>query len=184
MTIDYAILGMLSWQPLTGYDIKKIIQESPFFYWSGNNNQIYKSLVQLLEKNLVVNEVKHQESAPSKKIYSITELGLKELENWIINTNVEVPEFKKQFLIQLTWSGRLDINEVELLLSKYEAEVKKYISMYKEEQRREKHFKDRTNQEYFIWKMLYENMIMSYENELKWIEKVKEGLLNNLNKGN
>lgn len=31
MTIDYAILGMLSWQPLTGYDIKKIIQESPFF---------------------------------------------------------------------------------------------------------------------------------------------------------
>ena len=56
--------------------------------------------------------------------------------------------------------------------------------MYKEKQRREKHFKDRTNQEDFIWKMLYENMIMSYENELKWIEKVKEGLLNNLNKGN
>ncbi|WP_195431118.1 helix-turn-helix transcriptional regulator [Clostridium sp. D46t1_190503_E9] len=179
MTIDYAILGMLSWQPLTGYDIKKIIQESPFFYWSGNNNQIYKSLVKLLEKDLVVNEVKHQEGAPSKKIYSITELGVKELENWIINTNVEVPEFKKQFLIQLAWSGRLELNEVETLLSKYELEVKEYISMYKEEQRREKHFKDRTNQEYFIWKMLYENMIMSYENELNWIEKVRKGLLNN-----
>ena len=56
--------------------------------------------------------------------------------------------------------------------------------MYKEEQRREKNFKDRSNTEYFIWKMLYENMIMSYENELRWIEKVREGLLNNLYKEN
>lgn len=177
MTIDYAILGMLSWQPLTGYDIKKIIQESPFLYWSGNNNQIYKSLVQLLDNNLVINETKHQEGAPSKKIYSITELGIKELEKWIVDTNVEVPELKKQFLIQLSWSGRLEVKEIEKLLLKYETEIEKYIAMYKEEQKREKHFKNRPKHEYFIWKMLYENMIMSYENELKWIEKVRDGLL-------
>ena len=31
MTIDYAILGMLSWQPLTGYDIKKSFKSPHFF---------------------------------------------------------------------------------------------------------------------------------------------------------
>lgn len=67
------------------------------------------------------------------------------------------------------------------MLSKYEEEVEKYISLHKEEQRREKYFKGRSKQEYFIWKMLYENMIMSYENEIKWIEKVREGLSINLN---
>lgn len=177
MTIDYAILGMLSWQPLTGYDIKKIIQDSPFLYWSGNNNQVYKSLVQLLDNNLVTNEIRHQDGAPSKKIYSITELGRKKLESWIIDTKVEVPEFRKQFLIQLAWSGQLELKEIEKLLLKYEMEIEKYIAMYKEEQKREKHFKNRSKKDYFIWFMLYENIIMSYESELKWIKKVKNGLL-------
>ena len=44
MIIDYAILGLLSWKPLTGYDVKRVMQDSPFLYWSGNNNQIYKAL--------------------------------------------------------------------------------------------------------------------------------------------
>lgn len=178
MTIDYAILGMLSWQQLTGYDIKKIIQDSPFLYWSGNNNQIYKSLIKLLDKNLVINETIHQDGAPSKKIYSITELGMKELEKWIIDTNVEVPEFRKQFLIQLAWSGQLESKEIQKLLLKYEEEIKKYIAMHKEEQKREKYFKNRSKKDYFIWTMLYENIVMSYESELKWIEKVRDGLLN------
>ena len=45
MSIEYAILGLLSWKPFSGYDLKKIIAESEVYYWSGNNNQIYNSLV-------------------------------------------------------------------------------------------------------------------------------------------
>ena len=40
MAIRYAILGLLSWRPFTGYDLKKMIGDSVFLYWSGNNNQI------------------------------------------------------------------------------------------------------------------------------------------------
>ena len=40
MTIKYAMLGFLSWRPLAGYDIKKLMVDSPVLYWSGNNNQI------------------------------------------------------------------------------------------------------------------------------------------------
>ncbi len=50
MQIDYAILGLLSWKPLTGYDVKRVMQDSPFLYWSGNNNQIYKALTKLRTK--------------------------------------------------------------------------------------------------------------------------------------
>ena len=35
MMIDHAILGLLSWKPLTGYDVKRVMQDSPFLYWSG-----------------------------------------------------------------------------------------------------------------------------------------------------
>lgn len=62
---------------------KKMIEDSSFMHWSGNNNQIYKSLVQLLEDGWVTHEVQHQESSPSKKIYTITDKGLAELRNWL-----------------------------------------------------------------------------------------------------
>ena len=44
MTLEYAILGLLSWKPFSGYDLKKIFSDSPIYYWSGNNNQIYRTL--------------------------------------------------------------------------------------------------------------------------------------------
>jgi PadR family transcriptional regulator AphA len=59
MSIKLAILGILSWETSTGYDLKKIIEDSSAMYWSGNNNQIYKTLVQLLGEELVTNEVQH-----------------------------------------------------------------------------------------------------------------------------
>ncbi|RPI32756.1 MAG: DUF4180 domain-containing protein, partial [Chloroflexota bacterium] len=42
MDIKFAILGYLSWRPFSGYDLKKLFADSAAFYWSGNNNQIYR----------------------------------------------------------------------------------------------------------------------------------------------
>ncbi len=66
MTIDYAILGLLSWKPLSGYDLKKLFSDSSILYWSGNNNQIYKALIQLHQDGLVSQETQLQESLPAK----------------------------------------------------------------------------------------------------------------------
>ena len=69
MSIQYAILGLLSQQPLTGYDLKKIFVEEETFYWSGNNNQIYRTLVKLHEAALVTQEVHHQETAGTNRYF-------------------------------------------------------------------------------------------------------------------
>ena len=68
MDLRSAILGLLSWQPASGYDLKRIISDSDIFYWSGNNNQIYKSLLELLKEGLVTYQVQLQDSLPAKKI--------------------------------------------------------------------------------------------------------------------
>ncbi|MBA3075528.1 MAG: PadR family transcriptional regulator, partial [Anaerolineae bacterium] len=72
MDLQSTILGLLSWKPFSGYDLKGIISESDLFYWSGNNNQIYKILLELQQAGLVTFEVHEQESLPAKKIYSVT----------------------------------------------------------------------------------------------------------------
>ncbi|MNE74001.1 Transcriptional regulator PadR-like family protein [compost metagenome] len=54
-------------------------------YWSGNNNQSYKALIELLNEGYVTNEVQHQENLPSKKIYTITAAGQQELRRWVLS---------------------------------------------------------------------------------------------------
>lgn len=175
MSIYYAILGILSYKPLTGYDLKKIIQDSPFMHWSGNNNQIYKSLLELLEEGWVTSEIHHQESSPSKKIYTITKEGLAELKEWVLSTS-EVPEFKKTFLIQLAWADLLNDTELNTLLTEYENKIKMQLVFQKEYIRRENFAPGRTKREKCLWDSIDDNLISSYENELNWIQKVRRVL--------
>lgn len=175
MNIRCAILGLLSWKPSTGYDLKKIFEESSILYWSGNNNQIYRTLIQLHNDGLVDSQVQHQESSPSRKVYSITDKGQAELRQWILSTP-EAPEFKKSFLIQLAWADRLSKEELDGLLSKYEEEIKIQLALQQEKRKRGIYVPNRTPRETYIWDMIFENIISSYRNELAWIGKIRREL--------
>src|SRR5512136_2285099 len=128
MSIEYAILGLLNLRPLTGYDIKKMFAGSAVIYWSGNNNQIYTTLVKLHENELVSVEVELHADRPSRKIYSITAKGQAELKKWLLS-EPEPPQLKNPFLIQLAWADHLDPDELDTLLEKYEAEMQMQLSM-------------------------------------------------------
>lgn len=173
MSIKHAILGILSWKPSTGYDLKKVFEESSIMYWSGNNNQIYKTLIQLLDDGLVTNEVLHKESSPSKKLYTITREGSSALKEWVLSTP-ELPEFKKTFLVQLAWADQLDEKELDDLLSRYENEINIQLLMQQEKVRRGINSPKRTIREVRLWDMISENIISSYKNELDWIRNIRK----------
>lgn len=175
MSINHAILGMLSYKPMTGYDLKKIIQESPFMYWSGNNNQIYKALVELLDEGYVTSEIYHQDSSPSKKVYTITNDGLAELKRWTQSVP-EAPEIKKLFLVQLAWTEQSSNKAIENLLMSYEQEIKGKISIEQAKKQKELFSPKRTPREAAIWDLIYENVLSSYSNELDWINKARQTL--------
>jgi len=178
VSIKFAILGILSWKASTGYELKKFFEESSILYWSGNNNQIYKALSQMLDEKLVRSEVVHQDNSPSKKVYTITDEGLKELKEWILSAP-EVPEFKKPFLVQLAWSDMLSDQELNELLTKYENELKTQLIMEQEKIRRGINSPDRSPREKFIWEMISKNIISTYNNELDWVRETRRRLLKN-----
>lgn len=172
MSIEYAILGLLSHQSQTGYDIKKIMQESPFMYWSGNNNQIYKALLELRKGDLVANEIQHQDGAPSKKVYSITESGLAELHRWTLTTP-KAPEVKNAFLVQLAFSwqaGRLALQE---LLQEYAREVQGQLFMAQKKSEAAS-VPGKTPRDNAVWKLIHERVIDAYRQELAWIDHVHQ----------
>jgi PadR family transcriptional regulator AphA len=176
MNLSYAILGLLSWKPLSGYDLKKIFADSTILYWSGNNNQIYKALVQLHDEGLVTQEVHYQEYLPARKIYTITEKGQEALKAWVLSTP-DLFEFHNTFLIQLTWADLLSGEELSALLNHYEEEVHVHFLMQQEKVRRMEPSSARTPREAYLWEMAMQNILSVYESELAWVRRVREGLL-------
>ncbi len=147
-------------------------------YWSGNNNQIYKALMNMENEDFVTSEVVHQDNSPSKKIYSITEEGIKELKKWIMSSP-EAPEIKKAFLVQLAWSDMLSNQELNEVLFKYENEIRLQLIMQNEKYRRALHTPNRSNRESLIWERISENIVSTYNNELNWVRETRQKLFEN-----
>ncbi len=175
MDIQFAILGFLSWQPLSGYDLKKFISESDLFYWSGNNNQIYYSLVRLHKDGLVTQEVIVQESLPAKKIYTITPEGRDELHKWLL-ARPELPEFFNNFAIQLAWADPLSGAELDGLLGQYEEEVAVQFQMRQALIDQPGAAPGRTPRERYLWQKIAENRLSLYQHALDWVRQVRREL--------
>ena len=78
----YVILGLLSEQPLTGYEMKKIIDLRFHFFWSESYGQLYPELKRMLDQQLIALIVT-EETSRGKQQYRITPEGLEELRRWL-----------------------------------------------------------------------------------------------------
>jgi DNA-binding PadR family transcriptional regulator len=173
MSIKHAILGFLSWRPLTGYDLKKHFAASETFHWSGNNNQIYTTLVQLQNEGLVSKEVHNQDSGPSRKVYTITPEGRELLRQWLM-TPPELPQLKNSFLMQIAWADELTEAELDKLLAQYEDEVYVKLRMVQEQiERNSPELPRRTPRERQLANMLGAYWLSFYQHELDWIRRLR-----------
>jgi len=135
VSIKYAMLGFLSEAPQTGYDLKKRFSDSDLLHWSGNSNQVYRSLVELHDEGLVTLQVEQQDSKPPRKIYTITPAGLQTLQAWLVS----VPEaslFRSPLSTQLLWSDLVERADLCAMLSGYADNVRDQMTILGEQARR------------------------------------------------
>lgn len=175
MAIKYSILGLLSWKPFSGYELRKFFSESVALYWSGNSNQVYPTLVQLHQEGLVENETRQQGSYPPSKVYSLTGAGEAALREWVTGEPV-VPQLRNSFLTQLAWAGGLEEAELASLLDRYEHEVQMKLLMQRELIRRGPEGPARTAREALLWSMIAEHDCALYEAELHWLQRLRAAL--------
>jgi PadR family transcriptional regulator, regulatory protein AphA len=186
MSIEHAILGLLSWRPMSGYDLKKIFEDASILYWSGNNNEIYRTLVKLHADGQVTRQVEQQESLPARKVYSITTQGQETLKKWVL-ASPEPPQLRHTFLIQLSWADALSPAELAGLLAKYEDEVQTQYLMACTGPRPSAaaltpnprtgyldSAQARTPREALLWQRIQEHERSFYENELNWVRTLRK----------
>ena len=80
----YAIMGILSMGPMSGYDIKKKFEQSLSYFWSESYGQIYPILKKLAHQELATRSIERQEGKPDRHIYVLTDKGQKALQDWMI----------------------------------------------------------------------------------------------------
>mgnify|MGYP000305542026 CR=1 FL=1 len=73
-TIDLIVLGILKKEPMSAYDIQKLVEYRNISKWVKiSTPSIYKKAIQLEEKGLIRGEIVKEGKMPEKAIYSLTE---------------------------------------------------------------------------------------------------------------
>jgi len=96
----YALLGMLSIRPGSGYDIKKFMEQSTSNFWHESYGQIYPLLKQLVDEGLATSHTEKQEGKPERYIYTLTSEGLEELRQWLTDP-IEYTVERNELLLKL-----------------------------------------------------------------------------------
>jgi len=112
--ITPVILGLLAMRPLSGYDIKAVVDRSTRFFWAASYGQIYPELRRLEAEGLVQGE-----DAPNggrqRRVYSITPAGRKALVEWLLGRTVTI-ELRDESLLRLFFADALPKEQALLLL--------------------------------------------------------------------
>lgn len=117
----YAILGMLSYQPMSGYDIQKFFADIAGF-WQESYGQIYPNLRRLLAEGLVSKEVEERNGGPNRHVYSLTAVGQQELHTWLQQTAEPLP-VRNELLLKLIFGHEAGIEATRRQLEAYREQV-------------------------------------------------------------
>ncbi len=118
-TLKYAILGLLSQHPMTGYDIAKEFNDNAFAnFWYATHGQIYPELRKLLQEGLVEYDVVIQGKVLEKKLYTITEAGCKEFIDWLASDEDLPPTPKDVFRLKTYFSQFINKADYAAMLHK------------------------------------------------------------------
>jgi PadR family transcriptional regulator, regulatory protein AphA len=94
-----ALLGFLSWGPMSGYGLKKIIEGSISNFWTESYGQIYPMLRQLEGEGLAKARSAGK-GGRSRTVYAITAAGHAELARWL-ESPVEPRPLRNELLLKL-----------------------------------------------------------------------------------
>ena len=80
-TIDLIVLGMLKKEPLSAYDLQKLVEYRNISKWVKiSTPSIYKKVIQLEEKGYISSHIEREGKMPEKSVYSLTEKGKQQFE--------------------------------------------------------------------------------------------------------
>jgi PadR family transcriptional regulator AphA len=110
----YVILGMVSREPRSGYEIKALVDGSTRFFWAASYGQIYPELKRLSEAGLVKG-LDAPRGERKRTVYAITPSGEEALRDWL-RQPPSTYEARDEGMLKLFFAGVLPPDEAAQIL--------------------------------------------------------------------
>ena len=174
MPLEHAILGFIEFEPISGYDLKKLFDVSIVHFWSATQSHIYKSLDGLEKKGWVSANIIQQIGKPNRKVYQITEDGRAELRRWLV-TPLPMDPVRESSLIQIFFSHFSTNEEIAALFEtrmnaiREQIETLRTVAQVAIDENAKRIGVERARQ---LWQITLDYGMDYYEFELAWHEKM------------
>ncbi len=173
MSLEHAILGFLNYKPFTGYDLKKMFDNSVRHFWPADQSQIYRTLARLTQNGLVEMELVEQLDRPDRKVYHITQAGRDALIAWLAGPFPE-EEPRSAPMIQVFFSAQLSDEE---LLAKFRLAagmMRAQLEQYQQVPEKIDEYAAvvQSPREVFCWSLTLESGLRMAQSQLEWAESV------------
>ncbi len=137
-TIDLIVLGMLKKQPLSAYDIQKLVEYRNISKWVKiSTPSIYKKVIQLEEKGLLQSVPVRENNMPEKAVYSLTADGEQEFERLMEELSAQPIRMFLDFNAVIVNLDSVPLEMQKSCVASIEKNVRD-LKMYLEENLREK----------------------------------------------
>jgi len=132
MSLPHALLGLINYRPSTGYELRATFSESVQFFWNATLPQIYRTLNQMESQGWLTVKVEPQEGKPSRKVYSITDEGRRELTRWLFSKPDVMPE-RNPLLIKVFFGRMVHPEALTKIIEGYQRYHSRLLEQYESE---------------------------------------------------
>lgn len=166
----YAILGLLHYGPMSGYDLKKITDVSIAHFWHENFGHIYPVLGSMERDGLLVKETIREAGRPAKNVYSITGKGREEFNAWLTEP-VDPLKLRVELLLKVFFGSRLS---TENLIGKLVAEKEYHLDKLRQYGDTARHLESEDKEDAPFWSMTLRYGVLYSKSMVQWCEECKE----------
>lgn len=104
------LLGMLTKGPMSGYDVKQLVEISTRYFWNASYGQIYPEFRRLEEAGLVTAAAEDR-GRRARTVYALTDEGRRALHDWLAAPGELEVELRDEGVLRLFFADQLAPDE-------------------------------------------------------------------------
>ena len=125
-TTSYAILGLLSRGPKSGYELAGLADRTIAHFWSIAKSQVYGELVRLERLGYVRGTDVQQRKIPDKRVFRLTARGESALDAWLSEADSTPDRYRSAFLVKVFFGDRIPSAVLDEHFEHYHVGVRRY----------------------------------------------------------
>ena len=173
MSLKHGILGLLSYGPMSGYDLTKAFGQSLSYFWAAQTSQIYRELEAMTGCGWIEIKEERQRGHMVTTLHTLTDAGRDELARWLEEPLEERSGTRSPFLLRLFFQSRAGLDSIRALVQARKLWAEAHAESLRETlalvipERREGVDDELA---VFCWKQAAEFGLAQFEAETRWAE--------------